>query len=127
GHRWFKLKVGGDVHSDIERLAAIARVLDRTEGGYRATLDGNEQYEDVDGVLELWHRMRADPRLARLCDSISFIEQPIKRQNALTQNVSGLSAQKPVIIDESDDSLDAFVRSRQLGYTGVSSKTCKGI
>ena len=126
GHRWFKLKVGGAIAADIERLSAIAAVLDRVEGGYRASLDGNEQYEDVDGVLELWHRMRAEPRLARLCRNISFIEQPIKRQTALSENVSGLSAQKSVILDESDDSLDAFVRGRKLGYTGVSSKTCKG-
>jgi hypothetical protein len=127
GHRWFKLKVGGDIRADIDRLSAIAAVLDRIEGGYRATLDGNEQYEDVDGVLELWHRMKSESHLSRLCRNVSFIEQPIKRQAALTQNVSGLSTQKPVIIDESDDSLDAFVRARQRGYTGVSSKTCKGL
>ena len=126
GHRWFKLKVGGDIAADTDRLARIAAVLDRIEGGYRATLDGNEQYADVDGIIELWHRMRADPRLARLCRNVSMIEQPIKRQAALSQNVSGLSTQRPVIIDESDDSLDAFVRGRQMGYTGVSSKTCKG-
>ncbi len=126
GHRWFKLKVGGNMQADIERLSAIAHALDRVEGGYRASLDGNEQYDDVDGVLELWHRMRSEPRLARLCGSIAFIEQPIRRQAALTQNVSGLSAQIPVIIDESDDSLDSFVAARECGYTGVSSKTCKG-
>ena len=33
----------------------------------------------------------------------------------------------PVIIDESDDSLDAFPRAKALGYKGVSSKTCKGL
>ena len=33
----------------------------------------------------------------------------------------------PVIVDESDDALDAFVRARARGYRGVSSKTCKGI
>jgi len=126
GHRWFKLKVAGDIAADVDRLTRIAAVLDRVQGGYRASLDGNEQYEDVDGVLALWQRMRDEPRLARLCDSVSFIEQPIKRQSALRQNVSGLSLQKPVIIDESDDSLEAFVRGRQMGYTGVSSKTCKG-
>ena len=38
-----------------------------------------------------------------------------------------LAAEKPVIIDESDDSLDAFPRAKALGYRGVSSKTCKGI
>jgi L-alanine-DL-glutamate epimerase-like enolase superfamily enzyme len=127
GHRWFKLKVGGDVVADIDRLLAIAGVLDRIPGGYRASLDGNEQYDDVDGVLELWRRMQAEPRLARLVAGIAFIEQPIRRQNALSRSVEALSDEKPVIIDESDDSLDAFVRARQLGYRGVSSKTCKGL
>jgi L-alanine-DL-glutamate epimerase-like enolase superfamily enzyme len=127
GHRWFKLKVGGDARADLERLAAIASVLDRIKEPYHASLDGNEQYENVEGVLELWRRMKAEPRLARMVSSIAFIEQPIKRQNALTADVSALSREKPVIIDESDDSLDAFPRAKALGYKGVSSKTCKGL
>jgi hypothetical protein len=126
GHRWFKLKVGGDVNADIERLDAIAAVLDRVASPYRASLDGNEQYDDIAGVLELWQRMKLEPRLERLVASVAFIEQPIKRQNALSADVSALGSEKPVIIDESDDSLDAFPRAKALGYTGVSSKTCKG-
>ncbi|MBW8906973.1 MAG: mandelate racemase [Betaproteobacteria bacterium] len=127
GHRWFKLKVGGDARTDVERLAAIGSVLDRIPDVYHASVDGNEQYADVDGVLQLWSRMKADPRLKRLTASIVFIEQPIKRQSALAADVSALSKEKPVIIDESDDSLDAFPRAKALGYKGVSSKTCKGI
>jgi len=127
GHRWFKLKVAGDVAADLQRLARIASVLDRIGGGYRASLDGNEQYDDIDGIAELWRRMNAEPALTRLCASVAFIEQPIKRQAALARDVRALSSLKPVIIDESDDSLDAFVRARELGYQGVSSKTCKGL
>jgi len=125
GHRWFKLKVGGDVKADIERLSAIASVLDRIPGAYRASLDGNEQYDDFDGVAALWSKMRAETRLKKLVDSILFFEQPVKRQKALEQRVAGID--KPVIIDESDDSVDAFPRARALGYKGVSSKTCKGL
>ncbi len=127
GHTYFKLKVGGDARADLERLAAIASVIDRIDAPYFASLDGNEQYEDVEGITELWEKMKADPRLARLVASVIFIEQPIKRQNALAQSVARLSAEKPVIIDESDDSLEAFPRARALGYRGVSSKTCKGL
>jgi hypothetical protein len=127
GHRWFKLKVGGDAKADVERLSAIASVLDRISEPYHASLDGNEQYENVDGVLALWSRMKAEPRLRRLVSSIVFVEQPIKRQNALSADVSPLGRHKPVIIDESDDSLDAFPRAKSLGYRGVSSKTCKGL
>ena len=127
GHRWFKLKVAGNVDADVARLLGIASVLDRIDGGYRSTLDGNEQYDSIDGVLQLWQRMRAEPGLQRLCDSVIFIEQPIKRAAALAQDVGALSSQKPVILDESDDSLDAFVQGRERGYLGVSSKTCKGL
>jgi hypothetical protein len=125
GHRYFKLKVAGDVTADLARLCAIAAVLDRSGDPYFASLDGNEQYEDMQGVVELWRRMQAEPRLARLVDSILFIEQPVRRQAALERPVAGID--KPVIIDESDDALDAFPRARALGYRGVSSKTCKGL
>jgi Enolase C-terminal domain-like len=124
GHRYFKLKVGGDARADVERLAAIAAVLDRLPE-YRATLDGNEQYDDMQGVAEVWARMKEDGRLARLAGSVLFIEQPVKRQKALAAPVAGL--ERPVIIDESDDALDAFPRAKALGYRGVSSKTCKGL
>ena len=118
-------KFGGEVGADVARLSAIAAVLDRSPEPYFASLDGNEQYDDVDGVLALWAAMRAAPRLARLAASVIFIEQPIRRHNALARDVGALAREKPVIIDESDDTLDAFVRAKALGYAGVSSKTCK--
>jgi L-alanine-DL-glutamate epimerase-like enolase superfamily enzyme len=124
-HRYFKLKVAGDARADVERLAAIAAVLERIEGAYHVSLDGNEQYEDMQGVAELWARMQGDKRLARLVQSVLFIEQPVKRQKAFAARVEGID--KPVIIDESDDALDAFARAKALGYRGVSSKTCKGL
>lgn len=125
GHTWFKLKVGGDIKADIARLSAIAAVLDRGPA-YRSTLDGNEQYDDVDAVIELWRRIEDTPALKRLAASVIFIEQPIKRQQALSRDVKALAALKSVIVDESDDTLDAFPRARALGYAGISSKTCKG-
>jgi hypothetical protein len=125
GHRWFKLKVGGEIRADVERLTAIATVLDRATRPYSASLDGNEQYDDIEGVAELWAAIRATPRLARLASSVAYIEQPVKRQHALARRVAGIEL--PLIIDESDDALDAFPRARALGYRGVSSKTCKGL
>jgi hypothetical protein len=123
GHRWFKLKVGGDAKADVERLSAIAAVLNRIPEPYHVSLDGNEQYAEAAAVIDLLSRIE-DKRLA---SSIVFIEQPIKRQNALAADISRLAKLKPVIIDESDDSLDAFPRAKALGYRGVSSKTCKGL
>jgi hypothetical protein len=127
GHRWFKLKVSGEAAADLERLAEIAAVLDRIGEPYHATLDGNEQFASADAALDLWRRIKAEPRLRRLAAAVAFIEQPVKRTEALSQDVSELGEEKPVIIDESDDSLEAFPRARRLGYAGVSSKTCKGL
>ena len=126
GHRHFKLKVGGRVDGDLARLGAIAAVLDRIDGDYLVSLDGNEQYADAEGVLALLARLRETPALARLWRSIAFIEQPIARAKALDVDVHALAALKPVIVDESDGELDAFVRARDRGYGGISSKTCKG-
>jgi hypothetical protein len=127
GHRYYKLKVGGRMEADIERLTQIASVLDRLPAPYFASLDGNEQYENADGVAELLARITETPALKRLYDAILFIEQPINRKQALQADVTSLNAYRPVIIDESDGELDAFAQARARGYTGVSSKTCKGI
>ena len=127
GHRYFKLKVGGDLAADLQRLTEIAAVLDRIPERYYVSLDGNEQYNDIAALLDLWRRMQETPGLKRLVESILFIEQPITRTHALESDVSELSQVKPVIIDESDDDLGAFPIARGLGYSGVSSKCCKGL
>jgi hypothetical protein len=126
GHTYFKLKVAGDVRADLARLTAIAAVLDRGHAPYHATLDGNEQYESLDGITELWKAMERTPALRRLVASTLFIEQPIARRHALEADVSALSARRPVIVDESDGAFDSFVLARARGYRGVSSKSCKG-
>lgn len=127
GHRYFKLKVSGQLQSDLERLTAIAAILDRNDRPYFASLDGNEQYQGADQVLELVARMRATPALERLVKAILFVEQPISRTVALAADFRGDRLGLPVIIDESDGSLDTFVLARERGYAGVSSKTCKGL
>jgi hypothetical protein len=126
GHRWFKLKVSGQVEADLDRLQAIASVLDRASEPYFASLDGNEQYQDAEGVAALVRGIRGRPALARLWSSILFIEQPIARKLALDVDLRAADLGKPVIIDESDGELQSFVQARARGYAGVSSKTCKG-
>jgi hypothetical protein len=127
GHRYFKLKVGGNVSADVPRLEAIAAVLDRRKAHYHVSLDGNEQYEDAQGLAELIAGIRSRPSLRRLWQSVLFIEQPFARKSALDIDVRTAGVGRPVIIDESDCELDSFARARQRGYAGVSSKTCKGI
>ena len=126
GHAWYKLKVGGNVDADVERLSRIASVLDWLPE-YRATLDGNEQYASAEDAAALWRAVEAEPRLARLRASVLFVEQPVKRARALNAGMEALAGSRPVIIDESDGDLDALPRAKALGYAGVSSKACKGV
>ncbi|MCA1443021.1 mandelate racemase [Ensifer sp. IC4062] len=126
GHRYFKIKVSGRPVEDTERLQAIAAVLDRTVEHYWATLDGNEQFESVDAAADLLDRLQKEPQLSRLRRSILFFEQPIARTEALSKSVAGLAQRMPLEIDESDGDIGAFPRARDLGYAGISSKSCKG-
>lgn len=93
---------------------------------YSVTLDGNEQFSSAEAVADLLARIQAEPRLARFATSILFVEQPIARAYAFEKPVSALAAFKPVEIDESDADINAFITARRLGYTGISSKSCKG-
>src|SRR4051812_15471608 len=72
--RYYKLKVAGDIKADLDRLSRIAFVLDHRLPDYKTTLDGNEQYEDVEGIVELWRKVGETPALARLVQSTLFIE-----------------------------------------------------
>jgi len=127
GHRYYKLKVCGQLDKDIARLTAIASVLDQIKESYFASLDGNEQYKNAEEVAELLSAMRATPALNRMVNSIMFVEQPISRARALDTDLSHMALGLPIIMDESDGTLDAFVQAKDKGYSGISSKTCKGI
>jgi hypothetical protein len=127
GHTYFKLKVGGNVHEDVARLARIATVLDAKVGSYKATIDGNEQYADPDAVAELVARIAETPALANLAASTLFIEQPIARAVALQKPLGDAGTRTAMIIDESDGEDDALLKASALGYRGVSSKACKGV
>jgi hypothetical protein len=126
GLTFFKVKVSGDPLADLDRLGRIAGLLDAKLPAYSVTLDGNEQFSSAEGVAELMARISMEPRLARFAASILFIEQPIARVHALERPVTVLAAYRPVEIDESDATMDAFVTARRLGYAGISSKSCKG-
>jgi hypothetical protein len=125
-NRWFKVKLCGDVAADLARLLATASVLEPV-GAYRVTLDGNEQFPDTATLAEFVAALRAERRLGRFVDALRYVEQPFPRAIALDTDVHGLLDGMPLIIDESDATLDAFPHARALGYAGVSSKNCKGV
>lgn len=127
GHTYFKVKLGGNMAADLARLQAVSAVLDRSPTPYHVTLDGNEQYRDVASVLAMLEAVAQTRSLSRFFASILWLEQPIERKAALSMDVSPIDAIKPMIIDESDANLEAFPSAMAMGYSGVSSKNCKGL
>ena len=124
GHDHFKLKLCGDTAADLLRLNAINAVI--SDCATLITLDGNEQYPDVDAFADFYRQLVSTKALAQLVARTVFVEQPMRRDQTLQQDVSALAMDIPLLIDESDATLDAFVEAKSLGYTGVSSKSCKG-
>jgi hypothetical protein len=126
GARYFKLKLNGDVEHDVSRLVRIGRELTTLPHDYRVTLDANEQYADLAALRALTDRLDRDSALAPIAAKLLYIEQPMPR-DITGRAPLGALARRAFIIDEADESYDAFPVARALGYRGISSKSCKGI
>jgi hypothetical protein len=125
GARYFKLKLNGDPETDAARLARIGKELAtlRHDG---VTLDANEQYADLGALRTLIDRLDRDEGLRPIAAKLLYIEQPMPRDVTRASPLGALG-KHDFIIDEADDSYDAFPAARALGYRGISSKSCKGI
>jgi hypothetical protein len=126
GARYFKLKLNGDPEKDAVRLIRIGNELAQLPHDYRVTLDANEQYADLAALGALTDRLDRDSALQPIAAKLLYIEQPMPR-DIFRQSPLGALARRDFIIDEADDSYDAFPTARALGYRGISSKSCKGI
>jgi L-alanine-DL-glutamate epimerase-like enolase superfamily enzyme len=126
GARYFKLKLNGDPGHDADRLTRIGNELAKLPYGYRVTLDANEQYADLVALSALVDRLDRDAALQPITAKLLYIEQPMPR-DVTRQSPLGALARRDFIVDEADDSYDAFPAARELGYRGISSKSCKGI
>jgi hypothetical protein len=127
GCRYFKIKLCGDPERDIARLEDLAAVLDPLALDYRTTLDANEQYAEPDKLTTLLDWLAASVPLARFRDRLLYIEQPLPRELTWTTPLGDAGKRFAFIVDEADDSYDAFPRALALGYRGISSKSCKGL
>ncbi|TYO68200.1 hypothetical protein FXV83_02425 [Bradyrhizobium hipponense] len=126
GARYFKLKLSGEPAADAARLARIGKELDTLGHDYKVTLDANEQYADLAALRALIDRLDRDAALRSIASRLLYIEQPMPR-DITRQSPLGSLAGRGFIIDEADDSYDAFPSARALGYHGISSKSCKGL
>jgi hypothetical protein len=126
GARYFKLKLNGDPAQDADRLIRIGKELATLPYDYRVTLDANEQYADLAALGALVDRLDRDRALKPIAAKLLYIEQPMPR-DVTRKSPLGALAKRDFIVDEADDSYDAFPVARALGYRGISSKSCKGI
>jgi len=124
-----KIKLQGEsLDWDVDRTLSIDRIArqSRPEIGWRYCVDFNERCPDVAYVLEYLNRVKeASPRCL---ESILYVEQPTARDLAAPpRNDMHLAAKlRPVVIDESLTDLETLLLARDLGYTGVALKACKG-
>jgi len=127
-----KIKLAGDNLSwDVDRVVAVetaAAPAQRARGckAWNYSLDFNEKCQSVDYVLDFLGQLeaRSPAAFARL----QYIEQPTHRDlRAHPENRMHKAARiKPVVIDESLVDLESLLLCRELGYTGVALKACKG-
>lgn len=127
-----KIKLNGDDLAwdvgrvaDVERVAAPAQAA-RGANAWHYSLDFNERCPSVDYVLDFLARVRQAAPAA--LDRVQYIEQPTHRDLAAhPENRMHAAARiKPVVIDESLVDLDSLLLARELGYSGVALKACKG-
>lgn len=127
-----KIKLNGDdLAWDVQRVVSIERVAAEAQAARRCdrwhySADFNEKCANVQYVLDFLEQVgRQSPQaLARL----QYIEQPTHRDlRANPGNRMHAAAKiKPVVIDESLVDFESLLLARELGYSGVALKACKG-
>ena len=132
GVRHFKIKVAGTPAEALDRLRAIARVLEAAApADYAFTLDGNESFANGSDLAALGEGLATDSGLIPFARHLLFIEQPFPRDLALTEAageaIRALPRPWPVVIDESDATAQSLPEALRLGYAGTSHKNCKGV
>jgi len=131
GLNHFKLN-GNNLERDVARVLHIDHVAAEVETRrgvkeWYYSLDFNEQCQDVDYLLSFMQHVKEGSPAGY--ERITFIEQPTSRDLIATpeQLLFKASKLKPVVMDESLTGFEALQRGREIGYTGVALKACKGL
>jgi L-alanine-DL-glutamate epimerase-like enolase superfamily enzyme len=127
-----KIKLNGDdLAWDVGRVLATDRVAAEAQARRGCTrwhysLDFNERCANVEYLLEVLNQVREKSPAA--FDRVHYIEQPTHRDlKAHPQNRMHAAAKlKPVVIDESLVDFESLLLCREMGYSGVALKACKG-
>ncbi len=118
-----KIKLnGGNLAADVERVVRI----DRVAGDKTYCLDFNENCPNIAYFLDFLRQIKE--RAPKLFDKVQYVEQPTRRDlKADRANVMHEAAKlRPVVIDESLVDLETLLLAREMGYSGIALKACKG-
>jgi L-alanine-DL-glutamate epimerase-like enolase superfamily enzyme len=127
-----KIKLNGsDLKWDADRVVRVDRVAGETQKKRGVTqwyysLDFNEKCPNVDYLLTFLHHVKEQTPAG--FDRIQYVEQPTARDLKAHRNnvMHEASKLRPVVIDESLTDLENLLIAREMGYTGVALKACKG-
>lgn len=127
-----KIKLNGDdIDWDVARVVAIDNVAKEAQAKrgcneWFYSLDFNEKCENVDYVLTFINKVKEQAPEA--FDRSQYIEQPTHRDLAAhpDQKMHEAAKLKPVVIDESLTDYESLLLAREMGYSGVALKACKG-
>lgn len=127
-----KIKLdGNDLAWDLERMARIDGAATQAQSARRVkvweySLDFNERCPNVEYLLEFLRRLKEKNQAA--FERILYVEQPTARdlEKHRENSMQKAAKLKPVIIDESLTGFDRLLLAREMGYTGVALKACKG-
>ncbi len=124
-----KIKLNGDdLDWDSRRIIGVNRIASETvpDREFRFSLDFNERCPNVEYLLSVLDCVRAESPIGY--ERIQYVEQPTARDLRANPNNRMHEAAKrmPVVIDESLLDLETLLEARDLGYTGVAFKACKG-
>jgi L-alanine-DL-glutamate epimerase-like enolase superfamily enzyme len=127
-----KIKLNGDdLRWDVDRVVAVEQVATEAQARRGCTqwfysADFNERCANVEYVLDFLAQV--GERSPQALDRLQYIEQPTHRDlRSNPDNKMHRAAQiKPVVIDESLVDFECLQLSRELGYSGVALKACKG-
>jgi len=128
----FKIKLNGDdAVWDLDRVLGVDRIASEvltslSRRNWHYSLDFNERCPDADYLVALLARVRE--RAPQAFARIQYVEQPTDRdlRRAPANRMHAAAQLKPVVIDESLTDLESLLLARELGYTGVALKACKG-
>lgn len=131
GLRRFKIKLnGGNLEADLDRIIRTDRIVNRVLPGRGVTdwkylLDFNEGCPNVGYLLDCLERVRQVTPSG--FERILYIEQPTARDLSDRSNVMHEAAKlRPIVVDEALTDLESLLLAREMGYTGVALKACKG-